>query len=63
MSLSLRRNASAFEIFARLTSKNIFTLGRSQKVDTQEDFTQLVLLEEFNNCLPEVIQTYLKEQK
>ena len=36
---------------------------KSQKAETKEDLTQLILLEKFKNCLPDVICTYINEQK
>lgn len=36
---------------------------KSQKAETKEDLQQLILLEEFKNCLPDVICTYINEQK
>ncbi|XP_073721213.1 uncharacterized protein [Misgurnus anguillicaudatus] len=35
----------------------------SQDVTSQEELRQLILLEEFKNCLPEVVSVYLNEQK
>lgn len=35
----------------------------SQKVESKEHLRQLILLEEFKNCLPEVVSVYLNEQK
>lgn len=35
----------------------------SQKVESKEHLRQLILLEEFENCLPEVVSVYLNEQK
>lgn len=34
----------------------------SQRVETKEQLQQLILLEEFKNCVPEVVSTYLSEQ-
>ncbi len=33
------------------------------KVKTYEELCELILLEEFKNCLPERVETYLNEQK
>ncbi len=35
----------------------------SQRVESKEQLRQLILLEEFKNCLPEVVSVYLNEQK
>ncbi len=35
----------------------------SMKVKTYEELRELILLEEFKNCLPERVETYLNEQK
>lgn len=35
----------------------------SQKVESKEHLRPLILLEEFKNCLPEVVSVYLNEQK
>ncbi len=35
----------------------------SMKVTTYEELRELILLEEFKNCLPERVETYLNEQK
>lgn len=35
----------------------------SQRVDSQEKLHELILLEEFKNCLPTAVATYLAEQK
>lgn len=35
----------------------------SQKVESKEDLKQLILLEDFKNCLPETVTVYLNEQK
>ncbi|XP_027128228.1 uncharacterized protein LOC109142602 [Larimichthys crocea] len=36
---------------------------KSQKAETKEDLKQLILLEEFKNCLPNSICTYINEQQ
>jgi len=35
----------------------------SQKVESKEHLRQIILLEEFKNCLPDVVSVYLNEQK
>ena len=35
----------------------------SRKADSKEQLQQLMLLEEFKNCLPEAVCVYLNEQK
>lgn len=35
---------------------------RSHKVETKEQLRKLILLEEFKNCVPEAVATYLSER-
>lgn len=35
----------------------------SQKVETREQLCDLILLEEFKNCIPEAVAIYLSEQR
>ena len=74
MNLFLKLIGNAFRVSINLTNKLMLTLQKekealfsrwwkSQKAETKEDLTQLILLEEFKNCLPDVICTFINEQK
>ena len=49
--------------FAREKERLFNRWCTSQQVDSLELLRELILLEEFKNCVPEVITTYLNEQK
>uniref|UniRef100_A0A9J8CV35 Gypsy retrotransposon integrase-like protein 1 n=1 Tax=Cyprinus carpio carpio TaxID=630221 RepID=A0A9J8CV35_CYPCA len=56
--MQTKANETAFE------KENLFDRWcTSQKVESKEHLRQLILLEEFKNCLPEVVSVYLNEQK
>lgn len=60
---SLRKPDKQTYVEFAIEKETLLVMCKSQKVDTKEDLRQLILLEEFKNCLPDVIQTYLNEQK
>lgn len=49
--------------FAKEKETSFNSWCKSQKAETKEDLKQLVLLEEFKNCLPKAVCIYLNEQK
>lgn len=52
-----------FVEFAREKENMFDRWCASKQVETKEQLRELVLLEEFKNCLPEGLVTYLNEQK
>ena len=67
MNLFLKITANALGVSIKWTDKFMLTLQKkkalftrwckSQKAETKDDLTQLILLEEFKNCLPDGICT------
>ena len=49
--------------FAREKEISFSSWCKSQKAETKEDLRQLVLLEDFKNCLPVAVCTYLNQQE
>ena len=49
--------------FAKEKETSFNSWCKLQKVETKDDLKQLVLLEEFKNCLPKAVCIYLNEQK
>ncbi|KAK0144859.1 hypothetical protein N1851_016575 [Merluccius polli] len=49
--------------FAREKEISFSSWCKSQKAETKEDLRQLVLLEDFKNCLPTAVCTYLNQQE
>lgn len=63
-----------FRHYAKLSNQSYVEFARekemlfdrwctSQKAESKEQVRQLILLEEFQNCVPSALSTYLNEQK
>ena len=60
---SRRVDKQTFVEFAREKEILFNRWCASQKAETKEHLRELVLLEEFKNCVPEAVATYLSEQR
>jgi hypothetical protein len=60
---SRRVDKQTFVEFAREKEILFNRWCASQKAETKEQLRELVLLEEFKNCVPEAVATYLSEQR
>jgi len=60
---NLRKTNETYVEFAREKESMFDRWCVSMKVKTFEELRELIILEEFKNCLPERVVTYLNEQK
>lgn len=60
---NLRKTDETYVEFVREKESLFDHWCASMKVKTFEELLELILLEEFKNCLPECVVTYLNEQK
>lgn len=59
----LRKTNVKLVLSLHVTKKLFSTVGvLPRKVDSQAKLQELILLEEFKNCLPSTVATYLNEQ-